>query len=540
MEIILYNGKVITMDKSRLYSTAVCIQNTKIYKVGDDTEILELRKENTILIDLHGRTLLPGFNDSHMHLINFAYTNRMIRLANLESVDEIIYKSTEFTKKNDISTGWIMGRGWNQNNFSNPRMLNRYDLDKINVDKPICFIRACGHVLVINSYALKLLGITKDTKQVVGGQFDIDSDGNPTGIFRENAMDIVFRNMPSPTKEEIKDMIVDACKLALSEGITSIQTDDLDNFSDYDYDKIIKAYDELRNEKKLPVRIYEQCLLRDINTLEEFLKKGYKTGMGDEFFKIGPLKILADGSLGARTAYLSEPYEDDSETCGINKLTQSQLDELVDKANKNDMQIAIHCIGDKIMQMAINSISRALRNNNKKDHRHGIVHSQITTEKLLDDFRRLQVIAYIQPIFLDGDIPIVEKRIGKKRAKYSYNFKRLIDMGVHTPYGSDCPVEPFNVLRGIYCAVTRKTLIGYPVGGWLPDQKVALIDAISAFTKEGAYASFEDDIKGVIKEGMLADLVVLDKDILAIDTDDIKDVKVDITIVNGNIVYKRN
>ncbi|GMQ60948.1 amidohydrolase [Vallitalea maricola] len=539
MDIILYNGKVITMDEDKPYASGVFIKGNKIYKVGNDEEVLKYKKENTKLIDLQGRTLLPGFNDSHMHLINFAYTGSMIRLAGLTSVDEIIEKSKKSIKQDTVNVGWIKGRGWNQNNFDEPRMLNRYDLDKISVDRPICFIRACGHVLVINSYALKMLNITGDTFQVAGGHFDLDENNEPTGVFRENAMNIVYDNMPSPTIAEIKDMITSACKLALSEGITSIQTDDLDNFSDNDYDKIIKAYEELRDDGELPVRIYEQCLLGDIETFQGFLNKGYRTGQGDNFFKIGPLKILADGSLGARTAYLSEPYEDDSSTCGIGKLTQDQLDQLVLCAHKNNMQIAIHCIGDKIMDMAFSSIKKAINKYPRKDHRHGIVHSQITTKQLLNEFKEIDAIGYIQPIFLDGDISIVEKRIGKERAKYSYNFKTLIDMGVHTPYGSDCPVEPFNVLHGIYCAVTRKTLEGLPVEGWLPEQKVTTLQAISSFTKEGAYASFEEDIKGTIKEGMLADLVVLDNDIFEMECHKIKDMKVDYTIVDGVVVYDR-
>ncbi|GMQ59160.1 amidohydrolase [Vallitalea sediminicola] len=539
MDIILYNGKVITMDKDKPYATGVCIKDNKICKVGTDAQILEHIKDNSLLIDLQGRSLLPGFNDSHMHLINFAYTNSMIRLAGLNSVEEIINRSKEIISKDTTGTSWIKGRGWNQNNFDKPRMLDRYDLDEISVDKPICFIRACGHVLVINSYALEMLDITGDTEQVAGGHFDVDDNNEPTGIFRENAMNIVYENMSSPTIDEIKEMIIGACELALSEGITSIQTDDLDNFSDKDYEKIIRAYEELRDDGKLPVRIYEQCLLGDIETFQEFLNKGYRTGDGDDFFKIGPLKILADGSLGARTAYLSKPYEDDSSTCGIGKLTQAQLDQLVLCAHRNNMQIAIHCIGDKIMDMAFKSIKKAIKEYPRKDHRHGIVHSQITTKQLLNEFKEINAVAYIQPIFLDGDISIVEKRIGKERAKDSYNFKTLIDMGVHTPYGSDCPVEPFNVLHGIYCAVTRKTLDGHLMEGWLPEQKVTIKQAISAFTKEGAYASFDEDIKGIIKEGMLADLVVLDNDIFAVDGDNIKDMNVDLTMVDGVIVYDR-
>ncbi len=538
MDVIFYNGHVMTMNKEQPYASAVSILGNKIANVGEDESVLADQTVKTKLINLHGKTLLPGFNDSHMHLLNFAHVSNLISFVGVTSVEDIIKKTKVFLEEEVEDTGWIGGRGWNQNFFKQPRLLDRYDLDKISVDRPICFVRACGHVLATNSYALKMLGITGDTPQVEGGHFDIDDEGQPTGVFRENAMGLIYDHMSAPSIDEIKKMIVKACRLAIEEGITSIQTDDLDTFSDQHTYDVLQAYEELNKENRLPVRIYEQCLFGSLEQFQIFLDHGYRTGQGDEFFRIGPLKILADGSLGARTAYLSEPYADEQANYGIGKLTQDELDAMVLTAHEHDMQIAIHCIGDEIMNMSFKSLEKALKQKAKHNHRHGIVHSQITTKTLLEAFRDQNVLAYIQPIFLDSDIHIVEQRIGKERAKDTYNFKKMLDMDIHTPYSSDCPVEPFNVLPGIYCAISRKTLDGYPEGGWLPEQKVNIEEALYNFTKDGAYASFEENIKGSIEEGMLADLIVLNKDVMAIPVEEVKDVKVILTMVDGKVVYE--
>ncbi|PAB57945.1 amidohydrolase [Anaeromicrobium sediminis] len=539
MNTILYNGNIITMDSKSPKSEALFIRDNKFFKVGKNEEIFSLKDENTRLIDLENKTVVPGFNDSHMHLVNFANSLHMIPLTNCKSIDDLIGMGKDYLSTNPNHKDWIIGRGWNQDNFHEKEFPTRYDLDKISTEFPVCYVRACGHVLVVNSKALEMADIDSSSSQVDGGYFDVDTHNNPLGIFRENALNLIYKKIPTPTVDEIKKIILDACKLALADGITSIQTDDFEAFPDKDFHKIIKAYKELNNEGKLPIRIYEQCLLQNTERLNSFLSKGYSTGYGDDFFKIGPLKLLADGSLGARTAYLSQPYADDSTTCGIGVFTQDELDELVLTAHKNNMQVAIHCIGDKIMDMSFKSIKNALDKAPKSDHRHGIVHAQITTNKLIDEFKENNVLAYIQPIFLDYDIHIVEDRVGKDRAKETYNFKTLMDNGVHTAYGSDCPVEPFNVFRGIYSAVTRQDLSGYPKNGWLPNEKVSVEDALYNFTHEGAYASFEENVKGLIKENYLADFVVLDRDILNITPEEIKDTKVLMTFVDGELKYKK-
>ncbi|WP_461204810.1 amidohydrolase [Clostridium sp. DL1XJH146] len=540
MDLILINGKIITMDINNPKVEAVGIKNGKFSKVGTTEQLLPLKTPNTRIIDLNGKMLVPGFNDSHMHLINYGYSLQMVDLKEAKSLEDLITLTKEFISKSKLTNEqWINGRGWNQDHFSKKDFPTRYDLDNISTEYPICLTRACGHILVVNSKALELSNINKTTLQIEGGKFDVDEQGNPTGIFREKSTNLIYSKIPSPTKEEIKEIIVNASNHALKQGITSIQTDDFESLPGITFDEIINAYTELKENKELPVRIYEQCLLPHITKLNKFIDLGYKTGDGDEFFKIGPLKLLGDGSLGARTAYLTEPYNDDPSTRGISIFTQEELDQLIIKAHNSNLQIAVHCIGDKIMYMVFDSFKKAQKQNPKKDARHGIVHCQITDKTLLNKFKEQNVHAYIQPIFLDYDLHIVEDRIGKEKTKTSYNWKELFNKNISISFGSDCPVEPFDVLPGIYCAVTRKDLKGYPKSGWLPDQKLTIDQALFGFTLGGAFASFEENIKGSIEIGKLADMVVLSEDIYSISPDKIKDVLVEMTFVEGNLVYKK-
>jgi predicted amidohydrolase YtcJ len=541
MNLILTNGKIHTMDSSKEIVEAVAVDDGKIIKVGTNNEVLSLKTDNTKVIDLKGKALLPGFNDSHLHLLYFANTLNMVDLNSCTSIEDIIEKTKAFIQKRSIGKNkWILGKGWNQDYFEvEKRFPTRHDLDKISTDHPIVLTRACVHICVVNSKALELAGITRNTLQIEGSRFDVDENGEPLGIFRENAISLINSKIPRPTLEEVKEIIKEATTYANSKGLTSIQSDDFGHIPGVDYDMVIKAYNELKKEGNLTLRVYEQCLLKTIDRLTNFLKEGYCTGQGDEFFKIGPLKLLADGSLGARTASLCEPYFDDPSTSGILVYKQEELDHIIGMAHKHGMQIAIHCIGDKPMYMALESIKKALETIPKKNHRHSIVHCQITDEVLLNKFKELDVIAHIQPIFIHYDLHIVEDRIGKERMKNSYAFKTMLKKGLHIGIGTDCPVEALDVMPSIYCAVTRKDLKGYPEGGWMPEQKLTVEEAVYNYTMGSAYASFEENLKGSITEGKLADMVVLSEDIFEVEVDKIKDIEVDMTLLGGKIVYKR-
>lgn len=537
MGLILTNGKIYTMDGERSIEDSIYIKDKKIYRVGNGHELLKLKNDNTEVIDLQGKAVVPGFNDSHMHLVNYGYTRTQVDLIGVKSIEDISHRILKYMKDKELANSkWILGRGWNQDYFTGEKKFpNRYDLDNISMTHPILITRICGHVAVANSKALELFGIHRDTPQFQGGYFDLDGKGEPLGIFREQALGQIHSYLPSPSITEIKEMILSAVEDLNRYGITSVGSDDFEALPNKDYDNIIRAYMELKKEGKLNIRVYEQCLLPQLDRLKEFNNKGYKTGQGDEHFKIGPLKLLIDGSLGARTAALNQPYSDDNTTSGITTINQEGLDKIVAYAHKNENQLAIHGIGDRAMYMAIESIEKIL-GNNQRDHRHGIVHCQITDEYLLNKFKELNILAYIQPIFLDYDWKIVKNRVGEERERTSYNWKTMIHKGINISCGSDAPVEDFNVMKGIYEAVTRKDLEGNPKEGWLPGQALTVDEALYGYTMGGAYASFEENIKGSIEEGKLADLVILTEDIFEINPDKIKDVKVAGLIFDGKLM----
>ena len=538
MDTIFYNGKIYTMEKGWGVQSAVAVQDGIIQRVGQDEEILALKTSETECIDLKGKTMLPGFTDSHMHLLSYGYSLEKVNFYSARSVDDLVELAKAFLAERPYLT-WLQGRGWNQEYWTEVRFPNRYDLDRISCDIPMSFTRACGHIIVCNSKALEVMGVTKDTPDPFGGQIDRDENGEPLGIFREAARDIVYNALPDLQVEDIKRMLKNGMDGLVKAGITEVQTDDFEALPPGQYQKVLDAYHQLEEEGGLKVRVFEQCLLASQDLLEKFLSEGHTTGEGTPMFRVGPLKLMADGSLGGRTAYLARPYADDPSTEGIPVFTQEQLDKLVLTAQKAGMMSAVHCIGCGAAEMTMHAIEAAQLACPKPDLRHAIVHCQITDRPLLEKFAKLNVVAHIQPAFVDDDIPIVEARVGKELTQTSYNWKTLQDMGVCIAGGSDSPVIDFSVMNGIYCAVTRQRLNGEPEGGWLPDQKLTAEEAVQAYTVGGAYASYDERVRGTIRNGKYADLVVLDQDIFQIPSEEIKDVKVDMTVLNGKTVYTR-
>ncbi|EAX95531.1 metal-dependent hydrolase, putative [Trichomonas vaginalis G3] len=392
-------------------------------------------------------------------------------------------------------------------------------------------MRVCFHVTCVNSLGLSLANINENTPNPEGGEIEKDSNGKLTGIVKENAQYMVYKVVPKPTLEDIKKMLFSATTKLNQFGITSAQSDDFTCF-DVPYDTVIQAYQELEKEGKLNVRINQQSQIKTPEALEGFISKGYKTGFGSDKFKIGPLKLLGDGSLGARTAFLQEPYSDDPSKIGILVYKQELLENLIKIAHNNNIQVAIHAIGDGIMKMLINTIEKVSKENPKPDIRHGIVHCQIMDKEILKKFTELKLLA-----FIDYDITIVKQRIGEERAKFSYNFKTLQDSGVNISNGSGCPVETPNPMAGIQCAVTRQDIKG-KFEPYLPDQGLTIEEAIKSYTINGAYASFEENKKGQIKKDMISDFVIWDKDIFTCDVHNLHLIRPLKTYLGGKLVYQ--
>ena len=529
MRTIYYGGAVYTGVLP--LAEAFVVEDGKFTFAGSNEEALSFEGKK---VDLKGKFVCAGFNDSHMHLLNYGQALKVAPLyTHTESLADLIACLKE---QKPARGGWIIGRGWNQDFFSDcDRMPNRWDLDKVSTEYPVLAGRACGHALVVNSKALELLGITAETPQVPGGQIVMEN-GQPNGVFFDNAMDVVYDAIPAPSREELKDMIRTACKKLSSYGVTSCHSDDYCVFAGISWQDVMEAYQELEAAAELTVRVYQQNNFTNVQDLKEFVAAGQNTGVGTEIFKTGPLKMLGDGALGARTAFLSKPYADDASTCGLSVFTQEAFDQMIGYANSVGMQVAVHAIGDACLDRVLSAMDKALAENPREDHRHGIVHCQITRPDQLKKMADMKLHIYAQSIFLDYDIQIVEPRVGPEMAATSYSWKTLKNLGATVSNGTDCPVELPFALGGIQCAVTRKTLKGR--GPYLPDEAFSIQVALDSYTFWGAYASFEENIKGRIEPGMLADFVILGGNPFEVEADSIKDIPVCETFLGGKQVYK--
>jgi len=536
MNTILINGKVLKDDGT--FVEAIAIKDGYISALGNNEEITQLKCSDTKVVDVGGKLVIPGLNDSHLHLYNLGAFLSALNLYGVTSIEKIISKSKEYiTGKNLSENQTIVGRGWNQDYFTDEkRLLNRHDLDKITTEYPLYFKRACGHVTVCNTKALEVAGITSDTLQVAGGVFEIGGDGKPNGVFNENAQSLLQCLLPEVSFEMVKNYLRLAFKHAVSNGLTSVQTNDF-TYGSPECEYILDAYKELLESNEVPLRVYIQCCFDEPKSFKEFIDSGYYTGYGNDRFKIGPLKLFIDGSLGARTSLMRNEYNDDPTTKGVACMSQEQLNELVEIADNNKFQVMVHAIGDEGICRVLNSYERVYNSSTNNPLRHGINHCQITDIEMLKRFKSSNSIAYVQPIFLHYDLHIVEDRVGRELASTSYAFKTMNDLGIRVAYGTDAPVEDLNPFECMYCAVTRKDLSGYPKDGFYTNESVTIEDTIRAYTIGSAYSSFEENIKGTLEVGKLADMVVVDRDLYTIDPSEIKDGRAVMTIVGGEIVF---
>lgn len=535
MKTLYFNGKIFT-GKLPLVS-AFTVENGRFAAAGDTEELLADVRKGDALVDLGGKFVCAGFNDSHMHLVNFGQALLSAPLAEHTGslADVIACMKARLAELPPREGQWLTGRGWNQDYFTDVhRMPDCADLNAVSTEIPIVITRACGHCCVANSKALAIAGIDGSTLSPEGGSIGMRG-GEPDGRLYDNAMDILFAKMPLPDKEELKRMIRLACRELNRYGVTSSQTDDYCVFREIPPEVFNEAYRELEESGELTVRVNEQCNFTTLEELRAFIEAGNLTGKGSEKFRIGPLKMLGDGALGSRTAHLSVPYRDAPENRGFSLFSAEHMNKMVAYAHEHGMQVAIHAIGDACLDRVLDAIELALKEEPRADHRHGVVHCQITRADQLKRMIRLGVHVYAQSIFLDYDNHIVEKLVEPELAKTSYNWKTLMDGGVTVSNGSDCPVELPDVVKGIECAVTRRSIDG--TGPYLTDQAFTVEEALQSFTVNGAKASFEENIKGRIAPGYLADFVVLDRDPFTAEPGELHRIRVLETRLGGEKVF---
>ena len=533
MSMLIFNAKIY-VERDR-FEEALFVEKGLVVAVGQKEALVAQYGEPDELYDAQGRTIVPGFNDSHLHLMNKGVALAAVDLAGARSIEEVIERGRRYIQDNEIPPGTLVhGMGWNQDYFTDEqRLLTRFDLDRISTEHPIIFERTCIHIIACNTLALEKAGVTLETPVNPGGAIDRDERGL-TGLLRENACVQVAYLLQNRSVEEKKRLIRRAMAHAAQYGITSVQTCDLYAQT---WPSTLQAFDEVLTETPA-LRVYHQFNCLTPEEVRTFCEAGHRTGTGSDFNRIGPLKVFVDGSLGARTAALRKPYHDDATTQGILTLDDAQLDALLTAAQAYDCSMIAHAIGDEAVETVLKSFEKVVVNG-QNEKRLGVVHVQITDEALLDRFARLGAVAYVQPIFLDYDIGIVTDRVGPELAATSYAFGTLRDKGVHVAFGTDSPVEDMNPFDNLYCAVTRQRKSGEPVGGFGPNERFDMMQAIDAYTLEGAYCEFEEKRKGRLLPGYVADLAVLDQDLFTIPAEAIRSTQVLATMVNGQWVYQR-
>ena len=526
---IFYNGLIKTMNEDMPVAEAVGVKDGRICFVGSNEEAETL--EAVEKVDLGGKLMLPGFNEGHMHLATYSFTNSNIAMHKFTSVQECL-DSVRKRLEAKPDSQWIFGRGFNEDLFTDERRYpTKEELDAIRDDIPIMLVRSCGHVAACNTLAVNKIANFPEAADM-GRLIDLE-----TGVVTEAATKVFYKIINEPTVEEVEEMLHFGLEQLVKEGITMCQSDDLRAVPGADWRKVLEAFKNLEKKGKMPARVYEQSQFIKFEEFEKYLEAGYRNNQGGEFFRVGPLKLIEDGSLGARTAALTKPYPG-TDKQGILLFTQEELDQFVITAQAYNIPVAVHCIGDASMDVTLNSIEKAREMYPSDDIRHGIVHAQLTRPDILDRMEALEVIAYIQPVFVGSDMDIVAERVDEEWMKHTYAWKTMDNMGILTVGGSDAPVESFSIMENIYFAVTRQKKNGTPEGGWLPEEKLTVEEAVKLFTVNAAKACYQEDDMGMIKNGMRADLVVLEENIFDMDPNKIKDVKVLKTITGGRTVYE--
>jgi len=513
---------------------AMAIRGDRILAVGKEDDVLKLKGPNTEVVNLGGRFVMPGFNDAHVHLANAGFERLTVNLTGVKSLEEFRERIRARVKTAEPGE-WIVGRGWDQTLWPVKALPSRWDIDEATTDHPVFLQRVDGHIAVANTRALQLAGITIASRNPEGGEIDRDSTGQPTGILRETAREPVMMVIPIPSHDKRRQAVEAALRDLAQWGVTSAQ----DNSSWEDF----LVLEEIEREGRLTARVTEWLAFDDpLETLEAHRSAHPQS---DNMLHTGMLKAFMDGSLGSKTAALSDPYADDPKNSGLPQYEQTKLNQMAKERVGAGFQLGFHAIGDKGAQMALDAFGDAQKEarekkvkaaNGGEDFRLRIEHAQVTTPLQVAKFKELKVIASMQPNHLLTDMNWAQDRLGEKRAAHSYAWAEFLKRGVTLAFGTDYPVEPVTPFRGLYAAVTRKSEDGKKE--YFPEQKLTMEQAIAAYTTGSAFAEFAEKEKGALAPGMLADFVVLDRDVTSVAPEKVLGTKVLRTVVGGKTVYE--
>ena len=525
-DLAVTNANVQTIDTKRPTARAFAVRDGRIVAVGSDADIKPLIGPVTRVIDAQGRLVIPGFNDSHVHFLETGMQLSLVDLRTARSPEEFVARIKAFADK--LPKGrWILGGKWDHENWTPNNLPTAKLIDAVTPDHPVFIDRLDGHMALANTAAMKLAGIDKSVKDVAGGEIVRDSDGNPTGVLKDAAMGYVGRVIPDAPFDAKVAAVEAATRYVASLGITSVQ--DVSAGTD------IAVYQEVLRQGKLNTRIYGCSPLGDY---KRWQNTGVQHAFGEPMLRVGCLKGFADGSLGATTAWFFEPYKDAPNSTGLASDEYPDLVKNTTAADKAGLQVVIHAIGDKANASVFDVFAEAAKANGERDRRFRIEHAQHLRQQDIPRFASQHVIASMQPYHAIDDGRWAWKRIDEKRIAGTYAFRTLLDKGAVIAFGSDSPVAPIDPILGVYAAVTRRTLDDKNPNGWVPEQKISVLEAVRAFTMGSAYAEYQEDIKGSITPGKVADFLILSQDIFTMDPTKIRDARVALTAVNGKVVYE--
>lgn len=537
-DMVLHGGRVFLADEANTVVQAVAVRDGRVVAAGSDAEVAPLVGERTQVVELAGRLVTPGFNDAHIHFASGGAALLAVNLIGTTSLAEIERRLAAGVAAAQPGE-WVVGRGWDHTRLPReelgPDGWPRFEvLDRVAPANPVLLARVDGHVAWVNRRALEAAGIDARTRAPQGGEIERDARTRaPTGILKESAIGLVERRIPDPTPLQVTRGIRAALDLAARTGVTSVQT----SASAAD----VRAYRALADRDSLSVRVYAWHPL-DRAVIRDFRELGITAGHGDDWVRVGMLKGYTDGTLGSRTAYMLEPFADDHSTHGLAQYTPAQLDSLVTAADAAGLQVILHAIGDAANRQALDAFERAARANGTSGRRHRVEHAQVLDRADIPRFASLGVIASMQPTHATSDMRWAETRIGRERAaEGAYVWRSLLDAGATVIFGTDFAVEPMAPVEGIYSAVTRQSREepGTPPGGWLPEQRLTREEAIRLYTAASAYGEWQEARKGTLRPGMLADLVVWDRDLLTVPEAEILQATPDLTVVDGRVVFRK-
>ena len=522
-DLVLINGKVLTMNPSQPEAEAIAIKDDKIAEVGTNEKVSSWINKNTRVINIDGKTAVPGFIDTHIHVADFGKFLTWIDLRTVKSIREMQTVLRERVQKTPKGK-WVIGRGWDQNRFAEKRLPTRYDLDAAAPENPVILYHQCGQVCVVNSKALELAGVTKQASAPQGGAIDKNERiGELTGVLRDDATNLVWKIVPELGEEELVEAAGLACEKIVEAGVTSIHWMVLSSIE-------VSIIQKLHAQNRLPLKVY---MIVPVNLLDNVIGFTSHKNFVDNTLRVGGVVIFADGYLAARTAALFQPYSDCSDSSGRLLCTQEEMNALAVKVHKANLQLVIHAMGDKAVDAALTTIEETSTESPGKELRNRIEQAAVLNEGLLQRMKKQKVIVSAQPRVIASEFSVwsATEHLGPKRARWLYPLKTLLKKGIRVVGGSDCPMEPLSPLLGIQAAVTRD---------FFPEERITADEALRIYTVDAAYSSSEESIKGSVEEGKLADLTVLSHDPLAVPPNDIAKIAVEMTIVGGRVVYSKH